>query len=475
MSPALARASLGSNADVMEESLMVAARGSLVKLLFACLLVAAIVAIVPVGAPAQEADPCPNGFHFERMSGTGCVQDYELFPEFGHPGYTGSPVCDLGTPVIEWREVKAEVPGQPGAGAFPFLCFCDTELDRNPTQADIARCADLPQLLEDSRIERGLVEPATTTTQETTTTPATTSSTSTTKVQPTTTTTTTAATQPGASQEPKKGLPLPKTAAAAAIVTLAGVLAQGARSGVVRGKVGELVAKGDALPTRVQDRVQKRLDDLRTRVKQRYEEALARLRKHRIVRRPGEIIERGQRRFREAQARLDRRSQRIQERMERRGKEVVDRIGRSRLVRRGRELVDRAQRGIGRLKANYRGVQELHRIVTDKRRLEQEVNRGVGRVVRRGIARSGVSPILVTGLGGEKAIGRSVVRVLHDPRREFRRVGRTLRSPRALVREVGRGVRRVGRAIDKSPPARAARFVFGRQGLGRLFRGRRRR
>lgn len=456
-------------------------RSALVMRVCFAALVLGVLAVLPVSASAQETDPCPNGFHFDRMSGTGCVQDFDKFPEYGHPGYTGSPVCDLGAAVTEWREVKAEVPGQPGAGAFAFLCFCDTDVDRNPTPSDVARCSDLPQLLEDSRIERGVIEPVlVTTTAEPTTTTATTAAAATTTQAASSTSTTHAATAPTSEKgdedtAEQKSPQSSRTTAAVALVAAVGVMAQGARSGVVRGKAGELVAKGDALPKEVQDKLQKRANDLRSKIRQRYEQALARLRSNRLVRRPGEIAERGERRFREAQARLDRRARRIKERIERRVTEIVDRVKHGRLVRRGREIFDRAVRGIGKLQANYQAAQELHTIVTDKRRLQQEIDRGVARAVHRRIVSSGVSPVLVIGLGGERAIGRSVNRLIHDPRREFRRVGRTLRNPRNVVKEIGRGVRRVGRAIDKSPPARVARFVFGREGLGRLFRRRRRR
>ncbi|NIA24826.1 MAG: hypothetical protein GWP04_04590 [Gammaproteobacteria bacterium] len=402
------------------------------------------------------------------MSGTGCVQDLNTFPEYGHPGYTGSPVCDLGAAVTEWREVRGEVPGQPGAGAFAFLCYCDTSLDRNPDSTDLARCPNVAQLVEDSRIERGFVEPTTTTAQETATTEPASEPTSTTA----TVTSTTAPAIPSEPSEPAGGVP--GSAAAVALVTVAGVMGQAVRAGVVRGKAGELVAKGDALPKDVRDKIDNRKKELRTRLRQRYQEALQRLRRHRIVRRPGEIVERGERRFREAQARLDRRSRRVEERLRKRGRETIDRIGRSRIVRRGRDLFDKGARGLARLRADYQAAQGLHTILTDRRRLQQEVDRGIERAVHRRLVGSGVSPLLVTGLGGERAIGNSVKRFFRDPRREFRRVGRTLRSPRNVVKEVGRGVRRVGRSIDKSPPAQASRFIFGRRGLGRLFRRRRR-
>lgn len=439
------------------------------RLVVAFVLATIWIVLLPGGAPAQETDPCPKGFHYERMSGTGCVQNRNEFPEYGHPGYTGSPVCDLGAAVTEWREVKAEVPGNPGAGAFPYLCYCDTDVDRNPGATDLKRCSNLPQLLEDSRVERGvivpeptIVEDTTEITTETTAEPSTSTTGSESTASPSTTTPAAAASATsGGEKGPPTGIPIGPQAALLTVVAAAGIGLQSSRSGVVGQDLAGIVATGGG-PSDVLRRVlEEGKQNLHDRLMKRYQDAMRRLKKHRIIRRPGEIIERGERRFRAAQARLDRRSREIRERIQRPGRRLADRIEHSRVVRRGREIVAKARE-------NYEIAQGVHVLATDKRARRQAVDQEVDRTVHRRLVGSGVSPLVVTAFGGEKSIGRSVKRFVHDPRRELRRVGRTLRNPRNVAHEVGRGLRRVGRAVGNSALGRVGRW------FGHLF-GRRRR
>jgi hypothetical protein len=77
---------------------------------------------------AQEDNKnCPEGFHWERMSGQCCVQDYETIPEHGRLGYTGNSICDDGyVGVYQGRMTtnREGVPGCPNYNEFAFLTEC---------------------------------------------------------------------------------------------------------------------------------------------------------------------------------------------------------------------------------------------------------------------------------------------------------------------------------------------------------------
>jgi len=78
-------------------------------------------------ALAQELDNCPEGFHWERMSGQCCVQDFDTIPEHGLIGYTGNSICDEGyTGVYERLPTKNRegVAGCPNYASFAFLEEC---------------------------------------------------------------------------------------------------------------------------------------------------------------------------------------------------------------------------------------------------------------------------------------------------------------------------------------------------------------
>ena len=60
---------------------------------------AVVVLNLVLGAPGAYADDqverknCPAGFHWGRMSGQCCVQDYETIPAHGKIGFTGNSLC----------------------------------------------------------------------------------------------------------------------------------------------------------------------------------------------------------------------------------------------------------------------------------------------------------------------------------------------------------------------------------------------
>jgi len=82
------------------------------------------------GSPAWaqvERKNCPGDFHWERMSGQCCVQDYETIPEHGRIGYTGNSICDDGYAGIYERRPTTDgqgPPGCPGYTSFVFLKEC---------------------------------------------------------------------------------------------------------------------------------------------------------------------------------------------------------------------------------------------------------------------------------------------------------------------------------------------------------------
>ena len=78
-------------------------------------------------AAGAQGENCPAEFHWERMSGQCCVQDYETLPRHGRIGYTGNSICDDGyRGVYEHRPTSdgKGVDGCPGYTSFPFLTEC---------------------------------------------------------------------------------------------------------------------------------------------------------------------------------------------------------------------------------------------------------------------------------------------------------------------------------------------------------------
>jgi hypothetical protein len=78
-------------------------------------------------AQEPESKNCPAGFHWERMSGQCCVQDYETIPEHGRIGYTGNSICDDGYGAVYERRPTTDgqgPPGCPGYTSFVFLTEC---------------------------------------------------------------------------------------------------------------------------------------------------------------------------------------------------------------------------------------------------------------------------------------------------------------------------------------------------------------
>lgn len=82
-------------------------------------------------AAAQDADPerlnCPVGFHWERMSGQCCVQDWETLPANGKIGYTGNSLCEDGFQGEYEQRPTTDglgLPGCPNYTSFAFLTAC---------------------------------------------------------------------------------------------------------------------------------------------------------------------------------------------------------------------------------------------------------------------------------------------------------------------------------------------------------------
>lgn len=79
-----------------------------------------------------ERKNCPAGFHWERMSGQCCVQDYETIPEHGRIGYTGNSICDDGYAATYEQRPTTDgqgPPGCPGYTSFAFLISCARSAD----------------------------------------------------------------------------------------------------------------------------------------------------------------------------------------------------------------------------------------------------------------------------------------------------------------------------------------------------------
>lgn len=86
----------------------------------------------PARADVREYgdEVCPEGFHWERMSANGCVQDADTIPgNGGGLSYTQEPICrDPAYPhmITEWRETPTgePIPGSGGKTALAFLVAC---------------------------------------------------------------------------------------------------------------------------------------------------------------------------------------------------------------------------------------------------------------------------------------------------------------------------------------------------------------
>ena len=81
-------------------------------------------------AQEPERQNCPNEFHWERMSGQCCVQDYETLPAHGKIGYTGNSLCEDGyVATYERRGTKdgKGVDGCPNYTSFVFLTSCASQ------------------------------------------------------------------------------------------------------------------------------------------------------------------------------------------------------------------------------------------------------------------------------------------------------------------------------------------------------------
>jgi hypothetical protein len=82
---------------------------------------------VKLVAAQVERKNCPAGFHWERMSGQCCVQDYETIPDHGRIGYTGNSICDDGYAATYEQRPTTDgqgPPGCPGYTSFAFLTSC---------------------------------------------------------------------------------------------------------------------------------------------------------------------------------------------------------------------------------------------------------------------------------------------------------------------------------------------------------------
>jgi hypothetical protein len=84
-------------------------------------------ALGATGTLAQEKENCPPGFFWERLSGTGCVQDRSTLPGHGKIGYDGTSICEDGySGAYEHRETTdgETAPGTPYVN-FAFLTACN--------------------------------------------------------------------------------------------------------------------------------------------------------------------------------------------------------------------------------------------------------------------------------------------------------------------------------------------------------------
>ena len=135
-------------------------------LLFPLMLpwVAALGLLAWQAGPAAAADDgygdevCPEGFHWERMSANGCVQNLDTLPANGGGlSYTQDPLCrdpDYPHKIVEVRQAPGgqPIPGSGGKTSLPFLLAClddaqyEAYLAQNtaPTQAPAAPAPSAP-------------------------------------------------------------------------------------------------------------------------------------------------------------------------------------------------------------------------------------------------------------------------------------------------------------------------------------------
>lgn len=86
---------------------------------------------------ALERGNCPEGFVFDRGSGTGCVQ--ENYPPHGRRSYTGTSICEDGyREISERRPTTGTIPGNPSATSFSYLIECvpSAEYDERLSQLE---------------------------------------------------------------------------------------------------------------------------------------------------------------------------------------------------------------------------------------------------------------------------------------------------------------------------------------------------
>jgi len=91
-------------------------------------LLAVFLLDVALGAPgtlAQEKENCPRDFHWERMSGQCCVQDFDTIPDHGRIGYTGNSICDDGYTGIYERRATTDGEGPPGCPNYTSFVFLE--------------------------------------------------------------------------------------------------------------------------------------------------------------------------------------------------------------------------------------------------------------------------------------------------------------------------------------------------------------
>ena len=94
------------------------------------LAVGLMLVVSATSARAQERKNCPTDFHWERMSGQCCVQDYETLPNHGKIGYTGNSMCEDGYVATYERRGTQNglgVDGCPNYTSFVFLKSCASQ------------------------------------------------------------------------------------------------------------------------------------------------------------------------------------------------------------------------------------------------------------------------------------------------------------------------------------------------------------
>ena len=480
-----------------------------VALSLSAVLVLLCLAVRPATANAVQTtdDPCPNGFHWERMSGTGCVQNYNEWPPFGHAGYTGSPVCDIGAAITDWRESKAPVPGTP-AVAFPYLCLCDTYDpaigdDPEPSAATKKNCGNLAALIIESRFIRDLPAPDWADAGPMVTLPPDNADDdeSPPETEPTVPEASDDAEEDAtSSDEPSKG----KTALGAGVAALAlTTLIQLVRDGHIRGKAADLVRKAEKAAKRGERRAAELLEKaqkaaavalnpgvfLERAANRKIEKLRQTKRAKRFERRARELQEMAEPVIRDPGGALEQKAKREIEKLrqtkrgqqlERRAGEFSDKVRKAgdvladpegatkkkvkeyvkrlrdrarkraadpRLKRRLKRLTDRINRRTKGI-LNAESTLRLARAMGDPRRFSREVRRNPA-LARYVISRAGLSPVAIEAIGGPKAVQRMLGRIARNPGREVRRAVRFAGRPKEWANEIGRAGRRVVRGFGR--------------------------